>query len=171
MKGRIIPEVITEEDLLRIVEHTTDYRYRLAFLIGFYQAMRVSEVVNLKPEHIDKASKMVHIKQAKGNKDRDIPIARPLKLKENSYLYALNKLPIGLGARSLQIAFKQKARDVLNRDLHFHTLRHSGATWLLNKHKWDIRRVQRYLGHSKIQTTEIYSHVSPQDLVDLMWNE
>lgn len=168
---RKIPQVITEEELLEVVNQTDNPKHKLAFLIGFYQAMRISEVVNLKLEHIDKNSKMIHIKQAKGSKDRDIPIARPLKIKSNSYLHALNKLPVGLGVRALQIAFKQKAKDVLNKDLHFHTLRHSGATWLLNKHKWDIRRVQRYLGHSKIQTTEIYSHVSPQDLVDLMWND
>ena len=112
---------------------------------------------------------LIKIKQAKGGKDRNIPIIKPLKLNPKSILYALNKLPVGCKDRALQVAFKNKSKDILGRDLHFHTLRHSGASWLLNKKKWDIRQVQIFLGHSKIQTTEIYTHVSPQDLINLEW--
>jgi len=166
---RKIPETISEEELIKILNHTTSNKHKLAFLLGFYQAMRISEVVNLKPEHIKKGEHLIMIKQAKGNKDRHIPIIKPLKIRSTTIQYALNKLPVNLGIRALEIAFKKKAKDVLNKDLHFHCLRHSGATWLLNKKKWDIRQVQRFLGHSKIQTTEIYTHVNPQDLVDLEW--
>lgn len=169
MKGRKIPDTISEEELIRIINYTSNNQHKLAFLLGFYQCMRVSEVVNLKPEHIKKSEHVIQIKQAKGNKDRDITIVKPLKLQPKTILYALNKLPIKIGVRALQISFKQKAKDVLNKDLHFHTLRHSGATWLLNKKKWDIRHVQKFLGHSKLQTTEIYTHVNSQDLVDLEW--
>jgi len=171
MKGRIIPEVISEEDLVGILKLTENPKHKLAFMLGFYQCLRVQEVVNLKPENIDKQQHIIHIKQGKGKKDRDIPIIKPLLLTPTSVQYAINKLPVGLGVRSLQIAFKQKAKDVLNKDLHFHTLRHSGATWLLNKKKWDLRHVQRFLGHAKIQTTEIYTHVNSQDLVNLEWND
>jgi len=171
MRGRKIPNVIMEEDLIKIVEATINPKHKLSFLLGFYQALRISEVVNLKPENIDKQSHTIHVKQGKGNKDRDIPIIKPLKINPNSYLYALNKLPVGLGVRALEIAFKQKAKDILNKDLHFHTLRHSGATWLLNKKGWGIRQVQRFLGHSKLSTTEIYTHVNPQDLINLEWDE
>ncbi len=171
MKGRKIPEVISEEDLIRILQQTDTPHHKLAYTIAFYQSLRVSEVVSLRKEHIDKQAHIIHIKKAKGNKDRDIPIVKPLKINPNSYIYGLNKLPVGIGVRALQIAFKKKAKDVLNKDLHFHCLRHSGATWLLNKKKWDIRQVQKFLGHSKLQTTEIYTHVNPQDLVDLEWGE
>lgn len=167
---RKIPETITEEELAEILKHTENPQYKLAFLLGFYQCLRVQEAINLKPEHVDKQQHLIKVKQGKGKKDRHIPIIKPLLLTPTSVQYALNKLPIYLGVRSLQIAFKQKARDILNKDLHFHTLRHSGATWLLNKKKWDIRQVQQFLGHSKIQTTEIYTHVTPQNLIELEWD-
>lgn len=169
MKGRKIPETISEEELVKIVSNTKRDNHKLAFLLGFYQCLRVSEVVKLQKEDIKKEQYLIQIKQAKGNKDRNIPIIKPIKLKDKTILYALNKLPVKCGERALQIAFKRKSKEVLGKDLHFHTLRHSGASWLLNKKKWDIRQVQRFLGHSKIQTTEIYTHVNPQDLVNLEW--
>jgi integrase/recombinase XerD len=169
MKGRKIPDTISEEELIKIVQATKKDHHKVAFLLGFYQALRVSEVVNLRPEHIEQSKYLIHIKQSKGNKDRDIVVTKPLKLNEQTILRLRNKLPVGCSVRALQIAFKQKAKKVLGKDLHFHCLRHSGATWLLNKKKWDIRQVQRFLGHSKIQTTEIYTHVGSQDLVNLEW--
>ena len=168
---RKLPETISEEDMLRIVNAENNPRYKLDFLLGFYQCLRVSEVINLLPQNIDKNAHIIHIKKGKGEKDRDIVIVKPLKINPASYIYGLNKLPIGVKVRALQIEFKKKSKDTLNRNLHFHTLRHSGATWLLNKKRWDIRQVQRFLGHSKLQSTEIYTHVNPRDLVELEWGE
>lgn len=170
MRGRRIPKTITEEDLLLILKEVRKKDHKLAFLLGFYQAMRISEIVKLKKEDVDKQQHLIMIKQAKGNKDRNIPIIKPLLLKDQTILRSLGHLPIQCKERALEIAFKNYSKKILNKDLHFHTLRHSGATWLLNKKKWDIRQVQRFLGHSKLQTTEIYTHVSPQDLVDLEWS-
>lgn len=171
MKQRKLPETITEEELINILNKTKRDNHKLAFLLGFYQAMRVSEVVKLKPENIDKKQHVIHIIEGKGKKDRDIPIIKPLKLNPKTILYALNKLPIGCKVRALQVAFKKKAQEVLKKNLHFHTLRHSGATWLLSKKKWNIRQIQRFLGHSNLQSTAIYTHVNPQDLINLEWEE
>ena len=97
---------------------------------------------------------------------------KPTLLSEQTIIRALKKIPIKkCGMRALQISFKNYAMKVLGRDLHFHSLRHGGATWLLNKKKWDVRQVQRFLGHSRLDTTQIYTHISPQDLVDLEWKE
>lgn len=167
---RKIPEVILEEELVKIIKKVRKPSHRLGFLLGFYQAMRLREVTNLVIENIDFGQKLVKIKQAKGNRDRNIPIIKPLLLGEQEILRALKHLPVTSGARALEIAIKKYGKEVLGKDIHFHTLRHSGATWLLNKKKWDIRKVQVFLGHSKIQTTEIYTHVNPTDLVELEWN-
>lgn len=171
MKGRKIPETITEEELIKILKATKRNNHKLAYLLGFYEAMRISEVVKLTSDNIDKDQHLIKIKQAKGNKDRHIPIIKPLLINDKTVLNSLKHLPVNCGVRALEIAFKRIAKDVLKKDLHFHTLRHSGATWLLNKKRWDIRQVQQHLGHSKIQTTEIYTHVNPQDLVNLEWGE
>jgi len=159
---RKIPDIITEEEIVRILKATKKQHHRLAFALGFFQAMRISEIVNLKPENVDRGQKLIRIKQAKGGKDRNIPIA-PQVMK------GLKHLPIKIGTRALQIAFKKKGKEVLGKDLHFHLLRHSGATYYLNKRKWNIRQVQVFLGHSKLSSTEIYTHVNPTDLVDKMW--
>jgi len=164
MKGRKLPEIITEEELIKILEATVKPHHKIAFALGFYECMRVSEVVNLKKENIDKNLKLLHIKQAKGKKDRNIPIAKEV-------LKGLKHVPIKCGIRALQIAFKKICKKVLDKDLHFHILRHSGITHYLTKKKWSSLEVQRLAGHSKITTTQIYTHINPQDLVNRMWGE
>lgn len=159
-----IPETITEAEFLDIVKATRKKHHKIAFILGFYGCMRVSEIVNLKQENIDRGQKLIRIKQAKGNKDRNIPIP-PQAVR------GLSHIPIKCGVRALQIAFKGYGEKVLKRDLHFHQLRHSGATYWLNVKKWSTRQVQQLLGHSKITTTEIYTHVTPQVLIEKMWEE
>ena len=159
---RKLPEVITEEELVKVIEATKKPHHKLAFALGFYECMRVSEVVKLKPEDIDKQTKLIHIKQGKGKKDRNIPIA-PQVIK------GLKILPIKCGVRALEMKFKENCKNVLGKDLHFHCLRHSGVTYYLTKKRWSSLEVQRMAGHSKITTTELYSHISPNDLIDRMW--
>lgn len=162
MKGIKLPEVITEEELIKIRDATKKPEHRLAFALGFYDCLRVSEVVKLQPEDIDKNLKLIWIKQSKGHKDRKIPIAPEI-------MSLLKHLPVKCGVRALQIAFKNKCKEVLSKDLHFHTLRHSGITHYVTKKKWNALEVQRLAGHSKIATTMIYTHINPQDLVNRMW--
>ena len=174
-----LPEIITEEDLIKILNKTKKEKYKLAFALGFYECLRISEVVCLKPEHVNKELKLLlikgsdlskGIKGAKRGKDRNIPIAPEI-------IKGLKSLPIGNdtakdnGIRALQIAFKKKVKEALGRtDVHFHTLRHSGITHYLVKKRWSSLEVQRLAGHSKISVTEIYTHINPQNLVDRMWN-
>ena len=157
-----IPQVIEEAELIKILESESNPKLRYAYTLGFYECMRVSEVINLTPGNIDKGMRMLHIKEAKGHKDRDIPIA-PEVMKR------LKLIPIGCSIRTLQRQFKSAGKKAIGKNLHFHILRHSGITHYLNKKKWDIRQLQRFAGHSKISTTEIYAHVNPQDLVNKMW--
>lgn len=161
--GTKLPETISEEELIKIIEATKRPHHKLAFALGFYECMRVGEIVNLLPENIDHNAKLIMIKQAKGSKDRNIPIAPEL-------MKGLKHLPIKCGIRALEIIFKKKAKEILNRDLHFHNLRHSGITHYIVKKHWSSLEVQRFAGHSKIATTQIYTHVNPTDLVNRMWN-
>lgn len=159
---RNIPETITEEEFLKILKATKKNHHKLAFALGFYNCLRISEVVNLKPEDIDYGRRLMKIKQAKGKKDRNIPMAPEV-------LRGLKNLPIGTGGRYLQKLIKEKSIEVLKKDIHFHTLRHSGATHYLNVKKWDTRYLQQFLGHSRLDTTQIYTHVNPEDLMKMMW--
>jgi len=166
---RKIPEFITEEELISIIKKTKKEHHKLAFLLGFYQCMRISEIVKLMQIDIDKNSKIIKVHGsmsgggAKGDKDRNIPIAPEI-------IRGIKNLPIGCGVRSLQRAFKIAARKAgIVKKLHFHSLRHSGATYYLNIKGWDIRLVQQFLGHARLDTTQIYTHVTPKNLIDKMW--
>lgn len=162
--SRRLPETISEEELVKVIRATKKKHHRLSFILGFYACMRVSEVVKLRPEDVDRGQRLIRIKQGKGGKDRNIPIP-PQAVK------GLSHLPIPCGVRALEIAFKNYSNRVLGRDLHFHSLRHGGASHYLNKKKWNIRQVQQMLGHSRLDTTMIYTHVSASDLIEKMWGE
>lgn len=157
-----LPEIITEKELIAILKATKRTHHRFAFALGFYECLRISEVVKLQPEDINKQLKLLYIKQAKGHKDRNIPIAPEI-------MSGLKHLPIKCGIRALQIAWNNITEKVLGRRLKFHLLRHSGITHYLTAKKWNSLEVQRLAGHSKISTTEIYAHINPTHLVDRMW--
>ncbi len=160
-----IPVTISEEELIKIIRSTKKKHHRIAFILGFYGCMRVSEVVKLRQEDIDRGQRLIRIKEGKGKKDRNIPIP-PQAVK------GLSHIPVGCSVRALQISVKNYAKRVLGReDVHFHTLRHSGASFYLNKRKWSTRQVQVMLGHSRLETTQIYLHVSPTDLISAMWGD
>ena len=165
-----LPDTITEEELFDIMRATKDKKYRLAFALGFYQCMRVSEIAKLRPQHIDKNLKLIYIKQAKGHKDRNIPIA-PRVMPALRYLPVGNDTAKDFGIRAIQYQFSNCSEKALGKRLNFHILRHSGITYYLTKRKWNTMQVQRMAGHSKSAITEIYTHIRPEDLVDKMWEE
>jgi len=135
--------------------------------------MRVSELVNLKILDLEFEEKIGHIRQAKGKKDRifNIPdfLFRDLKRqadkqksKDQEYLFTGPKGK--LSSRNLQkIVSRAAQRAGIKKDVHCHTLRHSFATHLL-ENGIDIRHIQSLLGHSSIATTELYTHVSTEEL-------
>lgn len=152
-----LPDTITEQEFKEILKKTRLKNHKIAFVLGFYQCMRVSEIVKLKKENVDVNRGFIHIKQAKGSKDRDIPIM-------NETIRYLRYVPVGIGPRALQRAIRRVAKRSINKSIKFHTLRHSGATYYLNERKIDIRNIQGLLGHSRLDTTQLYTHISPESL-------
>jgi len=160
-KGRRLPTVLNFDEFNQILKQTIRKNHRLAFKLGFLCGLRVSEIVNLKKNDIDFNRCMLFVREGKGNKDRYVPFPPNMKRE-------LQHLPVGCGVRALQRAFKRALeKSKLEKDAHFHTLRHSAATHYLSK-GMNLRQVQQLLGHSKVQTTEIYTHVSPDDIAKKM---
>ncbi len=152
-----IPTTITEQEFKDIIKGTAKLKHRAAFMLAFYQCLRVSEVINLEKEDVNTLTGFIHIKQSKGKKDRQIPFMPELR-------HYIRYLPIRISRQGLHKSIKTKAKKILGKDIHFHTLRHSGATYYLNDREIDLKFIQDFLGHSKIQTTEIYTHVNPTQL-------
>jgi len=170
-KGIRLPKTISHKQFLEIVNavkfdnKAKERKIKTAFILGFYQCMRVSEISNLDDNDIDTERGFIHILSGKGGKDADIPIQEPTKK-------FLKYVPIGYSPRTLQREFNHWSEKVLGTKYNFHSLRHSGATFYI-KQGINIRYVQALLRHSRITTTEIYTHVTPDAMSEVynkLWN-
>ena len=152
-------------------------------LLALCCGLRVSEVCNVKKQDVDFENEKIKVVQGKGNKDRYVML--PVKLKpilEKWFRVNDSELVIPavykdkLSGSQLSIKFRKYLRKA-NLSIQtgtsrtgqpryaysFHTLRHTYATFLLEKGV-DLYYVQRALGHSDIHTTQIYTHISNKDL-------
>jgi len=150
-----IPITINEAEFVETLKKIKNKKVKLALMLGFYQCLRVSEVVKLTKDEVDIKRGFINIKEGKGKKDRDVPIMPPV-------LKGLKYLPISKSVRTLERWAKK-----FYPTLHFHSLRHSGATFYLNEKGVDIRFIQTLLGHANISTTMIYTHVTPKNLKEI----
>lgn len=123
--------------------------------------------------HIDSNRKIVLLKNAKGNKDRMVPLSMKILemlrayykiYKPTVYLFEGQVAGMPYEARSLQHVLKQAlAKAKITKPVTLHWLRHSYATHLLESGT-DLRYIQELLGHSSSRTTEIYTHVSTKSI-------
>lgn len=136
--------------------------------IAYSGGLRVSEIVNLKVNDLDLPELMIHLKGAKGNKDR-ITILPEKLIKDiqnlvssksyNDYVFSSERGG-KLTERTAQKVFENALKKSgIKKEATFHSLRHSFATHLL-ENGVDIRYVQELLGHANIRTTQIYTKVT-----------
>ncbi len=168
-----LPTVLTKEEIKKLFEVLETKKSKLMVSLMYACGMRVSELINLKIKDLDFEERIGHIRQAKGKKDRifNIPdfLFRNLKKQaekqreENSeYLFSGPKGK--LSSRNLQKIVSNAAKKAgIKKDVHCHTLRHSFATHLLENNT-DIRKIQELLGHADLSTTQIYTHISTEEL-------
>lgn len=160
---RKLPVFVDEEEYTLLLEHTVQMHHKVAFMLARESGLRVSEIIALRPEHIDVKNKKILIIDGKGGRDRVVPL--PYNWQPHHFKY----IPVPCGKRSLQFAFTMYAKQsgIIDRKpgVHFHSLRHGFATQC-----WEsgiqIPEIQMLLGHSDIGTTMIYTHVSPYKALD-----
>lgn len=139
-----------------------------AVLETLYDAgLRVGELVQLDIGDVDFSGQRISVRRGKGGKPRVVPIARTCTVALERYLHsrADQGAPLFVGARGARLGVRSVHRIV---NLYFpgahpHSLRHSYATHLLENGA-DLRSLQELLGHARLSTTEIYTHVSHERL-------
>lgn len=163
-----LPVVLSRMEIEKVMENISNAKHRLMVSLAYAAGLRVSEVVSLKIKDIDPNELIIHLKGAKGNKDRitifpeklilDIKNLSANKFSQD-YLFESERGG-KLTERTAQIIFEKGLRKAgIKKDATFHSLRHSFATHLL-ENGTDVRYVQELLGHANIRTTQIYTKVT-----------
>lgn len=177
-RGRKLPVVLTREEVRAILSNIRVLRHRACLTLIYSCGLRISEAVGLQVSQIDSARMLIHVKSGKGARDRYVPLPQAtLELLRRHWKthrhpkwvfpapsrggtqepQAMGSLPIS----SVQKVFRQSLKEIgIQKDAHVHTLRHSYATHLLEAGV-DIRIISEYLGHKKLESTLVYTHLTP----------
>ncbi|MEA1998507.1 MAG: site-specific tyrosine recombinase/integron integrase [Euryarchaeota archaeon] len=172
-KDKKLPVVLSGEEVSRILSAVSNIKHKVILMLVYSAGLRVSEVVKLKIEDIDGERELIHVKGAKGRRDRytilsDVAL-ETLSLYMKAYqpsnwLFTGAKKTNHLSTRSAGKIFSNACGKAgIRKDVSIHCLRHSFATHLLESGV-DLRYVQELLGHQSSKTTEIYTHVSNRNL-------
>jgi site-specific recombinase XerD len=168
---RKLPQIIEKEFLLESIAKITNTKHKAIIALAYSTGMRVSEVCNLKIADIDSKRMIITILQSKGRKDRIVALSQKiLEILRQYFTEYRPKEYLFNGQFDLQYSHtscNQIVKKYLGKDYHFHLLRHSNATALLEAGT-DLRIIQKHLGHSSTKTTEIYTHVSTTLLSNMM---
>lgn len=183
-RERRLPCILTKEEVFRILDHVTTF-HNYSFLSTVYACgLRISEALGLQVSDIDSQRMMIHVHRGKGAKDRYVPLPHDtLKLLRHYWLTHKNPTLIfpalGRGHNkgptatfpmaidSVQGAFRHAkfAAGIKKRRVSVHTLRHCYATHLLEEGV-NPRIIQRYMGHSQLETTMVYFHLTQKGTED-----
>jgi len=173
-REQYLPSVLAREEIKKLIESACTEKSRLVISLLYSSGIRVSELVNLKISDIDLENKR-GVVFGKGNKSRQIFLSENLckelrnyieKRKPKEYLFSTKKEK-PLTTRNIQKLIKKaKEKAGITKKVTPHTLRHSFATHLLES-GIDIRKIQVLLGHSRIDTTQIYTRVSTKELENI----
>lgn len=177
-----LPVFINQDQLMLILSKTKSKVMKNIFATAFYTGLRRNEILNLRWSMINFESKILTLRQdesftTKNKRERIIPINETLLeilvdifLKQknktlDSYVFSIGK-SFPIDGDWVSKSFKRAVRAAnLSDDIHFHTLRHSFASSLIQSGV-SIYIVKELLGHRDISTTQIYSHIQTKNLVD-----
>jgi site-specific recombinase XerD len=168
------PIFISKDELKLIVEEENNSILSSIYSFAFYTGLRLSEITNLEWNDVDLNSRIINLKNKEGfttksKKERAIPISNVvydilINLDHNSN-YVFTKDEFKFNATYVSKSFKKCViASNLNSKIHFHTLRHSFASNLVQRGA-NIYTIQKLLGHSNISTTQIYSHLNQGNLI------
>ncbi len=172
-KEKRFPTVLTKQEIKILFDNCPNKKSKLMLSLIYATGLRVSELTELKTGDIYFEENIGFVRQAKGRKDRIFNIPKFLekslrkqieKQKTSNQEYLFSGPKPKLTPRNIQKILKNTTKKAnIKKDIHPHTLRHSFATHLLESGV-DIRKIQELLGHSDLSTTQIYTHISREEL-------
>jgi site-specific recombinase XerD len=173
---RRLPTILTQEEAVRLIDSASNLFHRAMLMTVYSTGMRRAEMCLLKVEDIDSDRMLIHIRQGKGRRDRDVPLSPKLMetlrqywlwMRPKTYLFpgTVN----GSGAdkpitpKMLWEACREAQRAGITKSVRPHLLRHSFATHLLEGGA-DLPTLQALLGHADLKPTSVYLHLSERHL-------
>lgn len=172
-RERKLPDVLTQDEVRRLFKVVPNPKHRMVLMIAYSAGLRIGEVIRLRPEDIDRERKMIHIRGAKGKKDRYTMLSEKAMtelanylsvFRPSKYLFEGDRDGKPYSQSGIQHIFCKAVEHAgITKPFTFHTLRHSFATHLLEQGV-DLRYIQELLGHASSKTTEIYTHVSSKNI-------
>jgi len=175
-KEKKLPKVLTRSEIKKMIEVTTNLKHKLLIELLYSSGLRIGEAIKLKIQDINIENNLIRVNEGKGKKDRisilsenfkkDLLVYLCKKRDNNVFLFCKGNghIVIKTGQRIVEIAAKKAG---IIKKVTPHMLRHSFATHLLDNGV-DIRYIQRLLGHSNLETTQIYTHVSNNDVKNIV---
>jgi len=170
-----LPEVLSKEEVRQILRSVRNLKHKCVLTLIYSAGLRIGEAINLKVSDISFDRGTLRVKMGKGRKDRLTVLSEaaiPLLERYIQYYQPDNYLFEGwyndrYSYSSIRAIFRRALMDCgINKRLTVHSLRHSFATHLM-EHGTDLRYIQTLLGHSSSKTTEIYTHVSTNALMNI----
>ena len=168
-----LPNVLSKEEVAAILQVLVNQKHRTMLSLIYACGLRRGELLNLKPENVDSKRHLLLILNAKGKKDRVIPISDKVIMmlreyykmyKPKTWLFEGQNAGEQYSDKSIQSVLKQALEKAkVSKPVTLHWLRHSYATHLLESGT-DLRYIQELLGHKSSKTTEIYTHVTEKGL-------
>ena len=177
--ARKLPDVLSVDEVARLLEAVPGIKYKAALGVAYGAGLRVSEVAYLKVDDIDSKRMLIRIEQGKGRKDRNAMLSPQLLellrlwwregkrrsvMLPHGWLFPGRSYTDPISTRQLHRAVQEAAEVAgIRKRVSPHTLRHSFATHLLEQNV-DIRVIQVLLGHSKLETTALYTKVATRTI-------
>jgi len=173
-KNNTLPEILTIEEIRKMIEVTQNIKHKLIIKLLYGCGLRVSEIVNLNKTNVNFYEELIHIKLAKGKKDRFVKIPSSIKEELTNYFKIINSeilFPSNRGGKltkdTIQKIVQNCAKKAgIKKRVYPHLLRHSFATHLLEQGT-DLRIIQKLLGHSDIKTTQVYTQISQASIKNI----